>query len=43
MQTFLIYVDMGSVAKLLIAHGANVNAKTRFGYSPLHWAAGKGE
>lgn len=31
---------MASVAKLLIAKGANVNVKTKHGVSPLHLAAG---
>lgn len=34
---------MASVAKLLIAKGANVNAKTQHGVSPLDLAAGNGE
>ena len=28
--------------QLLLKAGANVNAKDNVGYTPLHWAAGKG-
>jgi ankyrin repeat protein len=30
------------VAQLLLAHGANVNAKDGSGWTPLHWAASEG-
>jgi formylglycine-generating enzyme required for sulfatase activity len=33
--------DFFPAAKLLIEHGADVNAKTSTGFTPLHWAASK--
>ncbi|MFC1498769.1 SUMF1/EgtB/PvdO family nonheme iron enzyme [Verrucomicrobiota bacterium] len=30
-----------SIARLLVSHGANVNARTPNGFTPLHWASGR--
>lgn len=40
---FLISVDEVNVTKLLIAAGADVNARDADDYSPLHWAAREGD
>lgn len=36
-------LGLANVVKLLIAHGANVNAQDELKFSPLHWAAAKGD
>lgn len=43
MYTFWLVLGHANVVKLLIAHGADVNAQDDMKYSPLHWAAARGD
>ena len=41
LQSALIPIKL-SIAKILLKHGADVEVKSRLGYSPLHMAINKG-
>ena len=41
-HTYTLLQGQFDTVQLLLKAGANVNARDNVGYTPLHWAAGKG-